>query len=422
MRDHSHHIEMSREDAVEAVIGALGESFGGLFEMVALEDACGRILAHNVYSRIDVPNALTCCMDSIAVHWSDFKDGIPDTSNWTRGEQWQFANTGIAMPEGFDTAIVIENVEVSSDNEHVTIHEAPSAQFAGTRDVASNMKQGDLLVAAGKKLNPDDIARLASGNYTSVCVVRRPRVAFIPTGNELVRPGSASVEVGKNLETNSYVVRGKVNAWGGIFLPFDIVPDNPKLIEEAIYKACEVADIVVLNAGSSKGSDDWSVEQMEALGQIICHETNHGPGHHSSYAIVENTPIVGISGPAAGASFTLNFYLKPLIEHFLGLPHAPARIPAILTEEFPVRAHGKPHGAKAKGEVRPSVTEDAPRIFYGIKFVTVEPKEDGCMYATPVAGHAGSPQTLHANAYYMMPSGPGVEAPKKGDVIWVEYR
>ncbi len=456
MRDHSKHIELSREEAVEDIIKGLGDTFGWtcpyegniepgaplqtdgkdkvweksdhareverkMVETIPLGQAVGRVLAHTLHSRIEAPNVLTCCMDSIAVHWDDFTDGIPDTTEWVRGRDWQFANTGIAMPEGFDTAIVIENTEVSADNEHVKVLSAPTERFSGTKAPGANMRVGDMLVHAGKVLTPDDIARIASGNYTCVPVVRKPRVVFIPTGNELVTPGSALPAVGKNLETNSYVARGKIEQWGGIYIPHDIVPDKPELITQAVLEACEVADIVVLNAGSSKGSDDWSVEQLDEMGQIICHQTNHGPGHHSSYAIVDNTPIVGISGPAGGASFTLNFYLKPIMKRFLGLSFAPERIPAVLTEAFPAKAPKKRSTTKEGGEVRPSVV--APQAtFYGIKFVEVKQSEDGTLYATPVKGHAGSAPTLHANAYYMMPTGPGINPPAAGDVIWVELR
>ncbi|WP_181861973.1 molybdopterin-binding protein [Slackia isoflavoniconvertens] len=116
-------------------------------------------------------------------------------------------------------------------------------------------------------------------------------MAFVPTGNGLVPAGSAVVPTGKNIESNSLVVRGKVEAWGGVFLPFDIVPDDPDLIVQAVKKACACANIVVLNAGSSKGSDDWSVEQLEEIGTIICHQVNHGPAHHSSAAVVDGTPV-----------------------------------------------------------------------------------------------------------------------------------
>lgn len=432
MRDHSNHIELSREEAVAAMLercafpkmpGAPTE------ELVPVAESFGRILSRDVAAQVNKPNALQCCMDSIAVHWDAFEglaEGqLPDTSAWVRGVDWEFANTGVVMPEGFDTAIVIEHVRVSDDEQRVSIDAAPSARFAGTRAPGSQMRRGDMLARAGEKVTPDVAARLASGNVTAVPVRVKPKVAFIPTGNELVAPGGP-IEAGRNIETNSLLVRGKVEKWGGIPLLFDIVPDDPQLIKDAIRRACAMADIVVLNAGSSKGSEDWSCEQMEELGQVICHETNHGPGHHSSYALVDGTPVVGISGPPAGASFTLNFYLRPLMRKFLGLSPEPERIPVRLAAPFPAKGghSAKPQAAalaKVAGEVRPSVVAPgAP--FFSIKFLTVKAQPDGTLSGTPLPGRPGSPEAEAANAYYMMPSGPGTQPPAPGDVIWVELR
>lgn len=438
MRDHSHHIEMSRGEAVSAMLERWDWKAASrdCVDIVPIAQSYGRVLAEDVRSRIEAPNALTCCMDSIAVHYDDFANGMPDTSAWVRGVDWQFANTGIAMPEGFDAAIVIEHVTVSPDEQHVEIDAAPSARFAGTRPAGSNLHEGDLLGKAGEVITPDVAARLSSGNYCAVPVVARPRVAFIPTGNELVRPGGF-IERGKTLETNSVVVRGKIEAWGGIPQIFDIVPDKPGLIESAVREGVRTADIVVVNAGSSKGSEDWSCEKLEEMGEIICHETNHGPGHHSWYAVVDGKPVVGISGPSGGASFTLNFYLRPLMRAWLGLEPEVPRLPARLAAPFPTKkghagtgesgkkATAGVGGSDAKpalsGETRPSVVRDG-QVFYGIKFLTVALSADGVLEATPIPGRPGSPETQHANAYYMLPSGPGIETPQVGDIIEVELR
>ena len=426
MRDHSQHIEFSRAQAVKSMVEAaafptLGQA---KTDLVPLSQAFGRVLAQDVHSKVDMPTCLTCCMDSIAVHWSDFQDGAqPDTSTWVRGIDWTFANTGIAMPEGFDTAIVIENVEVSADEQSVKLLAYPTAQFAGTRPAGEKLQRGALIHAAGTVITPDVAADLAAGNVSKVAVVAKPRVAFIPTGNELVAPGlpyspnKSYAGYGKNIETNSLLVQGKVQTWGGEYIGFDIVPDEPELISTAIKQACALADIVVLNAGSSKGSDDWSVEQMEQLGQVFYHETNHGPGHHSSFALVDGTPVVGISGPAGGASFTLDFYLLPLMQAYLCQQVKPRLVKAKLTEAFPAR---KGHGGPKKGEARPSVVQDA-REFFGVKPVYLEMGEDGTMLATPVAGRPGSSEAARANALYMLSNKPE-KIPAVGSIIEVELR
>lgn len=436
MRDHSLHVELSRQEAVAEMIDALSASFGNIRpERVTLENAYGRVLSQDVTCKSDIPSALTCALDSIAVKWDDFANlepgTIPDTSSWVRGVDWEFANTGVAMPEGFDTAIVIEHVEVSDDEERVSILAAPSSRFAGTRAAGSKMRAGDVAVAAPCVITPDIAARIASAGHSSAEVIARPRVAFIPTGNELVPPNvpfskHASGKFagkGKVYESNSVVVRGKVEQWGGVYVPFDIVPNDRDAIQTAIERACAVADIVVLNAGSSKGSDDWSVEVLEEMGRIICHQTNHGPGHHSSYAIVGDTPIVGISGPSAGASFTLNFYLLPIMRKFLGLNPDPTLIPARLGAEFPkgkMHKRAEENSRSLSGEERPPEATQPGEEFFSVKFLRLEVDSSGQLVATPLPGRPGSPQTYGANALYMLPAGASATMPSPGDIIMVE--
>lgn len=287
------------------------------------------------------------------------------------------------------------------------------------------MREGDVLATAGSVVSPDIAARIAGGNVSTVPVARRPRVAFIPTGDELQTPGSPFVAAGKNIETNSVLCQLKVEGWGGIFVPFQTVRDRPEEIHAALAEACGTADIVVLNAGSSKGSGDWSCEVMEEMGRVICHQTNHGPGHHSSYAVIKETPVVGISGPSGGASPTMDFYLRPLIRHFLGLEAVVPRVSARLVEPFPAaHAHGhkgaRVPGGPLPGEKRP--LEDGPDGFFAIRFLNVAPGPDGTLEARPVAGGPGSAAVAACNAYCMVPTGPGVEPPQVGCVLQVEFR
>jgi len=443
MRDHSKHIELTREEAVNRILAASGfmdEARELPVEMVALGEGFGRVLAEDAVSQSDVPSCLTCLMDSIAVHWDAFEaageDTLPDTSDWVRGVDWEFANTGVAMPEGFDTAVVVEHVEISEDEQHVKVNAAPSKRFAGTQPAGSRHKRGDVLACAGQTLTPDLAARIASGNNATVLVVRKPRVAFVPTGNELVPPGAPMDEFhgrrpagyGRTFESNSILVRGKAEAWGAVFAPFDIVPDSRDAIREALARAVRCADIVVLNAGSSKGSDDWSCEVMEEMGEIICHETNHGPGHHSSFALIEGTPVVGISGPPAGATFTLDFYLRPLVRAYLGLDPIVPKTAARLVADFADKSglghkHGGAHhahgGSKPVGEKRPRENKKA---FFSIKLIKAEYGADGVLEATPIPGKPGGPGTEEANAFCMLSSVDGNTPPVAGDVIEIEFR
>ncbi len=423
MRDHSKHIELDREEAVATILAHC--AFAPAIETVPLEESYGRTLACDEVSAVTLPNCLSCNMDSVALHWSDFENGMPDISEWRRGEQWQFANTGVGMPEGFDTAIAIENARVSEDDQ--TLEEIvlpPSRQYAGTSPVGSRIKAGDLIAAAGAEVTPLVAAALAAGGLTQAHVLAKPRVAFIPTGNELVQMGEP-IGRGKNIESNSVLVRGKIIAWGGEPVVFPIVRDKPDQIEAALRKACAECDIVVLNAGSSKGSDDWAMEILDQIGEVFNHETSHGPGHHSSFAMVDGTPIVGISGPSLGAAFTTDFYLKPLIQLWYGHETAPRKVRVRLAQDFPAGGPGsKPKGdapqggaPKPGGEARPAFVRDRP--FYAIQHLVLAQGEDGVFEATPLRFRPSLTVADASQAYYPLNK---ENAPAAGDIIEVELR
>lgn len=417
MRDHSKHVELNRDEAIGLLLGVCAFQPGA--ETVAVADAYGRVLAEDAAAQWDMPTKRTCRLDSVAVRWTDFENGMPDTSEWTRGVEWQFGNTGVAMPDGFDTAIVIEHCEVSEDNDRVRFLAAPSAQFAGTSAVGSKMHAGDVLVSAGAVVTADVLATLGQCGMTEVSVVKKPVVAFIPTGGELVKPGGDPSD-GKNFETNSALVSTKITEWGGEPRVWDILPDDPAIISEAIVQACAECDIVIINAGSSKGSEDWNVEMMDERARVLYHQTNHGPGHHSSAAVLDGTPVIGISGPPRGAGFTTDFYVWPVIQKYFGLPCELKRVKATTVGSF---GKSKKHavqaqaaGAKLAGEQRPMEAQDGS-AFFSVKPVHLTVSEDGALQAELTAYC-----TAAVDGYYMMPAGLNDDPPAEGTLISVDLR
>ena len=419
MRDHSEHIQVSREKALEIIIENCRFNLG--FEEIPASLAEGRILAEDVFSMWDCPNTLSCRLDSVAVRWSDFENGMPDTSGWVRGRQWQFANTGVAMPEGFDTAIVIEHVILSENDTNIAFDALPSGKYAGTVPAGSRMKRGELLLKKGTMITPLLVSYIMSGNVTSVKVLKKPVVAFIPTGNELVSL-TGEVPPGKNIESNSAVIAGKVRKWGGEPLIHEIVPDYRKAICDALLDMSDKADIIVLNAGSSKGSDDWGIEMLDEVGKVLYHQTNHGPGHHSSFGMIGNTPVVGISGPPGGAAFSADFYLYPAVAAYLGRNPYPVRLTVRLGEELQVFDKFKKSEKTKKapaGEERPIETGE----FYSVKQLKLRQADDGMIEAFPAGGINPTPvEAENADAYYLMPGWEGKMPPKIGDLIEVELR
>ena len=324
MRDHTNHIELKREDAIARLVDAA--HFEPKTEVVSIHEAFGRVTSCECVSKVDVPNALCAQMDGIAVRFSDFEDGMPDTASWQLGREYGWANTGTALPEGFDTAIAIEKVlfdggvgEVGSgavDPGRLEILEPPAKRGASCREKGANFERGQLLLPAGTRLTPTKVSALAMCGYSEVEVVAKPRVVFIPTGDELVSPG-CELPTGKAYDSNGVLLEGKLRLWGAEPVIYDCIPDDWDTIEKTVLRACAEADIVAVNAGSSKGAKDFTMEILEEIGQVICHETNHGPGRHTSASVVDGTPVLGLSGPPSGCEITADWYLKPLVDSFL---------------------------------------------------------------------------------------------------------
>ncbi|MDD5893043.1 MAG: molybdopterin molybdotransferase MoeA [Coriobacteriaceae bacterium] len=373
MRDHSKHIQLTREQAIEKLVEV--SEFAPRTELVDLHGACGRVTAADCSSRYDIPSALCSQMDGIAVHFDDFADGMPDVSTWTFGKDYAWANTGTAMPAGFDTAIAIEQVEFDDAGMLVALKAIPSQRGASCNQPGSTFAKGELLIPARTRLTPTKISALAMCGYTEVEVVAKPRVAFIPTGDELVEMG-CELPAGKAYESNGILLEQKLRLWGAEPVIYPCLPDDWDQIKAAILDASEKADIVAINAGSSKGAKDFTMEILEEIGTVFCHETNHGPGHHTSASQVNGTPVLGISGPPTGCEITSDWYLKPLVDYFL-YGHIVEFTTATATLAQPLGGgHGK--SGKPGGAPRKKVSSDffairPVKVAYGADGLTVEP-------------------------------------------------
>ncbi len=443
MRDHSKHVQFSRQDCIAKLVET--SSFSPKAETVGLHEALGRVTACECVSKTDVPNALCARLDGIAVRFDDFADGMPDTAGWQLGREFDWANTGTAMPKGFDTEIAIEQVEVE-DGGKVEIHEAPREKGQLTKPAGSDFKRGETVVAARTRLTPARIAALATCGHTEVEVLAKPRVVFIPTGDELVAMGTPLAE-GKTYETNGILLEGKLRLWGAEPIVYPCLPDDWDEIRAALLKAAGEADIVCINAGSSKGSKDFTMEILEEIGTVYCHETNHGPGHHTSASSIDGVPVLGLSGPPTGCEITADWYLKPLVDSYLfGAPREFSKVKARVSEEMvkSLKRPGGPHGSAGKGagarggraekgeEGREGKTAGGAKPgnagpgkggdFFGIKPVHVE--FDGEGYTVwPVGGgkHLSLSQADEANAYLTMARSETAKL-AAGDTVQVELR
>lgn len=288
-------------------------------ETVPVTEACGRIPAKDVTAVVNIPLVRASVRDGVAVDSARFAGGIPDTSAWVMGEDFARADTGDDFDDAFNAVIMIEDVDLTVDG-RLTIHPGtPVTPAMNTRGPGTTVREGDPLVFAGMPLRPKDLAGLQMGGIGEIAVVKRPLVAFIPTGSELIAPGTP-VTRGKNIDTNSILATETLKQLGAEPWPFAIVKDEEGPIEAAMDEALAKADIVIINGGSSKGDEDCTARLLHRRGKVLCHGAQAAPGKPLCAAIVGGKPVINLPGPFMAAYHGLEWCINWCVNHYLGQP------------------------------------------------------------------------------------------------------
>jgi len=301
-------------------------------ERVALDQALHRVTAGPVWAKISSPHYHAAAMDGAAVRSEDTAGASEKTPiRLIIGEQAQWVDTGMSMPSGFDAVVMIENIqEVGEGLIEIML---PVAPWQHVRLMGEDIVASELLLPEGHLLRPTDLGAMAQAGVTHVDVRRRPKVAIIPTGTELVLPGQG-LKPGKIIESNSLVLAGLVEEWGAKATRRSPTPDDYDQLKEAIHDAVSEHDIVVVNAGASAGRRDFTASLVADLGKVIVHGVAIRPGHPVILGVVDGKPVVGVPGYPVSAALTLELFVRPLICRLLGVA-APQRraLDAILTRK-----------------------------------------------------------------------------------------
>ena len=288
-------------------------------EMVPVADALDRIPAREYTALHSIPVVRASAMDGVAVRSACFADGAPDTSGWKLGEDYVRADTGDDFDNRFDAVIRIEDVTLPPEG-GLQIKEGVSVTAGmNVRGAGSSFREGTRLNDAGLPLRPSDLAALAMGGVTEVEVRKKPRVAFLPTGSELI-PVGAPLRRGCNYDTNSLLVSLTLEQMGAQPVCYPIIPDDPEELKSALHKALDEADVVIINGGSSKGSEDFNTRLLASEGEFLFHGVAAAPGRPLSMAIVGGKPVINMAGPALAAFYTLEWCIRPVVCRCLGLP------------------------------------------------------------------------------------------------------
>jgi len=299
-------------------------------ETVPVSQSAGRVTATAVHARISSPFFHSSAMDGYAVRFHE-TFGATETRplRLRLNEQAIPVNTGEPLPRGFNAVVMVEDVSIEGPFIEITESVTP---YQHVRTVGEDIVQTELILPENQRIRPVDIGAILAGGHTEVSVRKKPLVTLIPTGNEVVEPGTSPLRPGNIIDFNSYMTGALVEQWGGEYRRQDVVSDDKDLLKEKILKSLEVSDLVVVIAGSSAGTRDFTPDAVGELGRVIVHGVSMKPGKPVLLGFIEDRPVIGLPGYPVSAYITFELFAKPLIHHLLGIvPERPDSLKAWLS-------------------------------------------------------------------------------------------
>lgn len=332
-------------------------------EVVPLDAACGRITAEPVWALISSPHYHAAAMDGYAVQ-AEATRGASETHavRLKVGEQAFYVDTGDPLPPGTNAVIMSEDVQripAKDGSEWIEVL-AAVAPWHHVRPMGEDIVATELILPANHRVRPQDSGAIAGAGHTQVSVRRRPRVAIQPTGTELVMPGTP-LRPGDVIEYNSLVLAAMIQEWGGQPMRLPPLSDDYAAIRQRVLEAARDHDLVIVNAGSSAGSEDYTARIVAELGQLLVHGIAIRPGHPVILGMIrmekakktegvggtegsekgEGTreaahwvPVIGLPGYPVSAAITCELLVKPTLARWLGQPlDEPPTVQATLTRK-----------------------------------------------------------------------------------------
>lgn len=297
--------------------------FAGQTEMVSVQNAFGRITARAVYAAICAPHYAASAMDGIAVHAKDTFGATETTPVRLTPQQYMVVDTGDPVPEDCDAVIMVEDI-VRGEDESVTIY-AAAAPWQHIRQIGEDICAGEMILASYMEVTPAAIGAMIAGGVLEIEVIKKPVIGIIPTGDEIVAP-CADPKPGDILEFNSSIFSAMVQEWGAEAKTYPIVPDRFDAIREMVARAADECDIVLLNAGSSAGREDYSVSVIRELGDVVYHGIAIKPGKPAILGLRGAVPILGVPGYPVSGIIVIEELLKPLVAEWFHSNTAPVQL------------------------------------------------------------------------------------------------
>ena len=346
---------VSPAEALAKWLKALPESASREIENLDTPSALGRVLAEDVVAPHPLPSFARSTVDGYAVRAEDTFGAGPSAPSYLRlvGEvpmgrisdihlqtgQAALVHTGGAIPDGANAVVMLEDTQTVPGGEI----EVLGALGIGKNVIrlGEDIQQGEKVLEIGQRLRPQEIGGLMALGRTRVSVFRRPRVAILSTGDEVV-PAEAEPRPGQVRDINSHTLAALVLRSGGEPIPFGILPDDPEALFQAAQGAKASSDLIIITAGSSASARDNTAEVVRRLGSpgVLVHGLSIKPGKPAILGVVDGSPVIGLPGNPVSALVVAGLLVTPMLRRLGGdnRPVIAAAIPARLAVNVPSEA------------------------------------------------------------------------------------
>lgn len=298
------------EEAAELYLNALRPVITIQYETIPVTESLNRVTRHATYAKYSSPLFNASAMDGIAVI-SERTVAATEVAPVTLKEKEDYivVDTGDPIHPPYDAVIMAEDLVETKDGVQITASAAP---WQHIRPIGEDIVAGEMILPSRHKIRPIDVGVLLSAGITRIEVVKRPRAAIFPTGTEIIEPEDTPRE-GSIIESNSRMFENMVIEAGGEARRFPPIIDDYEQIRDHIAKAACEYDMVIVNAGSSAGTEDYTVHVLRELGEVIVHGVAIKPGKPVILAVVEGKPVIGLPGYPVSAYIGFENFVLPVL-------------------------------------------------------------------------------------------------------------
>ncbi len=300
------------EEALDSYLSVVKKRVPLKTEIILVVQALGRVTVSAVYAKYNSPLYNSAAMDGVAVVSQKTKDACELKPLVLQKGDFLVVDTGDPVHEPFDAVIMAEDL-IETDEGGLQITE-PAMSWQHIRPVGEDIVAHELILTSNHKIRPMDVGVLLSGGITEIEVYKQVNVAIFATGTEIIEPDQ-NIADGVIIESNSRMFEGLVAEQGAKPFRLGILQDDYALIRDNVREACEKFDVVIVNAGSSAGTEDFTVHVLRELGEVFVHGVAIKPGKPVILAMVGDTPVVGLPGYPVSAYVCYQNFVRPLLNH-----------------------------------------------------------------------------------------------------------